>query len=94
MLKYIRKGNNGKMFLAKITVKLKKNVKNPETQTLETLLRRLNFAEVKKIAFAKVYEIKIDAKNKAEAQKIAAEIAEKTLYNPIIEEFEVIILHE
>lgn len=82
------------MFLAKITVKFKKNVKNPEAQTLETLLKRLTINSVKGIDCSKVYEIKIDTKTESDAQKIAKEIAEKILSNPIIEEFEVIISHE
>lgn len=82
------------MFLAKITVKFKKNVKNPEEQTLETLFQRLSIDEVKDINCAKVYEIKIDAKTEQEAQKLAEEIAEKVLSNPIIEESEVSVTNE
>lgn len=82
------------MFLAKITVKFKKAVKNPEAQTLETLLTRLEVNEVKGIDCAKVYEIKIDAKTKSDAQKTAEEIAGKILSNPIIEKFEVVIENE
>lgn len=77
------------MFLAKIVVKFKKNVKNPEAQTLETLVDRLGITEVLGVDSAKFYEITIDAKNPEDAHKIATELAQKVLSNPIIEEFEV-----
>ncbi len=83
-----------KMFTAKITVKFKKNIKNPETQTLETLLKRLSIDEIKGIKYAKFYEFKIDAKNKSEAEKIAEELAKNILSNPIIEETEVAVSNE
>lgn len=77
------------MFLAKIVVKFKKNVKNPEAQTLETLVERLGITEVSGVDSAKFYEIKINAKTPEEAHKITTELAQKVLSNPIIEEFEV-----
>lgn len=77
------------MFLAKIIVKFKKGVKNPEEKTLETLISRLEIKEIEAISCAKFYEFKIKAKNNVEALKIANDLAGKVLSNPIIEEFEV-----
>lgn len=82
------------MYLAKIIVKFKKNVKNPEAQTLETLVSRLQIENISSINCAKFYEIKIDAKNLEDAQKIAEKLAQNILSNPIIEEFEVQITNE
>lgn len=79
------------MFLAKIIVKFKKEVKNPEEQTLETLISRLDFQEIEAVSCAKFYELKINAETKIEALKIANDLAQKVLSNPIIEEFEVTI---
>jgi|GEM_PF-1046695 phosphoribosylformylglycinamidine synthase len=77
------------MFLAEIIVKFKKNVKNPEEKTLETLISRLDFQEIETVSCSKLYNFKIKTKNKSEALKIANELAKKVLSNPIIEEFEV-----
>lgn len=77
------------MFLAKIIVKFKKGVKNPEEKTLETLISRLEINEIESISCAKFYEFKINLKDKVEAEKIANDLAKKVLSNPIIEEFEV-----
>jgi len=82
------------MFLAKIIVKFKKGVKNPEEKTLETLISRLEIQEIESISCAKFYELKINAENKFEAEKIANDLAQKVLSNPIIEEFEVTIEEE
>lgn len=79
------------MFLAKIIVKFKKGVKNPEEKTLETLISCLDVKLVESISCAKFYEFKIDAKNHIDAEKIANDLANKVLANPIIEEFEVSI---
>jgi phosphoribosylformylglycinamidine synthase len=77
------------MFLAKIIVKFKTGVNNPEEKTLETLLSRLDFQVIETISCAKFYEFKINAKDKYDAEKIANDLAKKVLSNPIIEEFEV-----
>ncbi len=77
------------MFLAKIIVKFKKGVNNPEEKTLETLLSRLDFQAIEAISCAKFYEFKINTKDKYDAEKIANNLAEKVLANPIIECFEV-----
>ena len=77
------------MFLAKIIVKFKKGVKNPEEKTLETLISRLEIQDIESLSCAKFYEFKIKAKDKFEAEKIANDLAQKVLSNPIIEKFEV-----
>jgi len=81
------------MFLAKIIVKFKKSVKNPEAKTLETLITRLEMSGIEDVSCAKFYELKIDAQNSFEAEKIAIDLTQKILSNPIIEEFEVKIEH-
>jgi phosphoribosylformylglycinamidine synthase len=82
------------MFLAKIIVKFKKGVKNPEEKTLETLISRLGILEIEPVSCAKFYEFKINAQSKIEAEKIANDLAQKVLSNPIVEEFEVAIKEE
>ena len=82
------------MFSAKIIVKFKKNVKNPEAKTLETLLSRIDLPQISNVNCAKLYEIKIDANSKNEAQKTATYLAQQVLCNPIIEDFEVTITDE
>ncbi|MDD3419929.1 MAG: phosphoribosylformylglycinamidine synthase subunit PurS [Candidatus Gastranaerophilales bacterium] len=77
------------MFLAKITVKFKKGVKNPEAQTLETLLARLGENNVQEVVCSKNYELVLAAFDSKEASCKANDIANKVLANPIIEDYEV-----
>lgn len=77
------------MFLAKITVKFKKCVKNPEAQTLETLLARIGEKDVQEVICSKSYELVLVASDSKEAFFKANNIANKALANPIIEDYEV-----
>lgn len=77
------------MFLAKIIIKFKKGIKNPEEKTLKTLISHLKIQEIEPISCAKFYELKINAKDSLSASKIADDLARNVLSNPIIEEFEV-----
>jgi phosphoribosylformylglycinamidine synthase len=83
-----------KMYLAKIIVKFKKGVKNPEAQTLKTLLERLEEESVLDVSCSKLYELSIEAKSSDEALSKAKELANKVLANPIIEDFEVEICEQ
>lgn len=76
------------MYLAKIKVSKKKEIKNPEVQTLQRLLDRENLA-LRCKSSSILYEFEIDSKNLEEANEIIQKIAQDFLYNPIVEEYQV-----
>lgn len=76
------------MYLAKIKVYKKKEIKNPQVQTLQRLLDRRKLPLVCKNSSI-LYEFEIEADSFEEAKEIAVKTAQDVLFNPIIEDFKV-----
>ena len=77
------------MFNAKVTVRLKKGLLDPQGTAINGALKSLGFSGVKEVKVGKFIEIFIDAKNEAEAGKKADEMGKKLLANPVIEVYSV-----
>ncbi len=77
------------MFLAKVYVTLKQTVNDPQGLTIKGGLQSLGFSGVKSVRAGKYMEIKVDAKDKGEAEAAVTEMCKKLLANPVIEEFRV-----
>lgn len=75
------------MFLARVDISLKPTVNDPEGLTIRGALHSLGFQSVDSVRAGKYMEIRIDAKDKAEAEKQVTEMCRKLLANPVIEEF-------
>jgi phosphoribosylformylglycinamidine synthase len=73
------------MFNAKVTVRLKKGLLDPQGTAIGGALRSLGYSQVKEVKVGKFIEVIIDAKNKAEAGKKVEEMCKKLLANPVIE---------
>ncbi|WP_022851870.1 phosphoribosylformylglycinamidine synthase subunit PurS [Limisalsivibrio acetivorans] len=71
----------------KVYVKLKSGVLDPQGQTILGSVRRLGHDFVKDVRVGKFFEIEVDETENLE-EKIA-EISDKVLSNPIIEEFSI-----
>lgn len=75
------------MYLARVDISLKPTVNDPEGLTIKGGLHSLGFKSVDSVRAGKYMEIRIDAKDKAEAEEQITEMCKKLLANPVIEEF-------
>ncbi|MFH1710484.1 MAG: phosphoribosylformylglycinamidine synthase subunit PurS [bacterium] len=75
------------MFNAKITVRMKKGLLDPQGTAIGGALKSLGYSQVKEVRVGKFIEVTMDVKSKAEAEKKAEEMCRKLLANPVIEVF-------
>ncbi len=81
-------------FLIDVVVRRKKGVLDPEGNTISEALKRLGYESIKKVDTAKLFSIEIESESPADAKKIALEIADKVLSNPVIENFSILNIEE
>ena len=72
---------------AKIYIRMKKGLLDPQGKTIGGALNSLGFSEVQEVKVGKLIEIKLKAKNKEEAGKKIEQMSKKLLANPVIEIF-------
>jgi len=75
------------MFNAKVTVRLKKGLLDPQGTAISGALRSLGYSQVKEVKVGKFIEVSLNAKDKAEAGKKVEEMCRKLLANPVIEAY-------
>jgi phosphoribosylformylglycinamidine synthase len=75
------------MWLAKVHVTLKPVVLDPQGQAIQGGLRTLGFDTVQGVRAGKYLEIKLDAPDRGEAERLVTEMCTKLLANPVIEEY-------
>ena len=75
------------MWLAKVHVTLKPVVLDPQGQAIQGGLHQLGFEGVQSVRAGKYVEIKLDAPNRAEAERLVNEMCTKLLSNPVIEDY-------
>jgi len=81
------------MIQAKVIVQLKDGVLDPEAETTTKAAMHLGFDAVKKVVIQKCFLVQVEAQNTAEALKVADQLAQKLLVNPVIENYQVEIDH-
>jgi phosphoribosylformylglycinamidine synthase len=74
---------------ARVYVTLKPSVFDPQGTTVAEALHTLGYAQVTDVRQGKYFELDIDAGNAAEAERLAAEAADKLLANPVIESYRI-----
>jgi phosphoribosylformylglycinamidine synthase len=74
---------------ARVYVTLKPSVFDPQGSTIAEALHSLGFDTVADVRQGKYFELDLRASTPEEAEKIAAEVADRVLANPIIETFRV-----
>ena len=74
---------------ARVFVTLKPSVFDPQGTTVTEALHTLGYAAVKDVRQGKYFELEIDAPSADEARKVASEVSEQLLANPIIESYRV-----
>lgn len=75
------------MWLAKVHVTLKPVVLDPQGLAVQGGLRTLGFDTVQSVRAGKYLEIKLEAPNEAEAERLVKEMCTKLLANPVIEDY-------
>lgn len=74
-------------YLARVDITLKAAVNDPQGNTILGALHSLGFSEVGTVRAGKYMEIRLDAADKAKAEKQVTEMCKKLLANPVIEDF-------
>jgi phosphoribosylformylglycinamidine synthase len=74
---------------ARISVKLKPDVLDVQGKTVERGVNDLGFTSVENVRVGKLIELDINSASAQEAHRIALELCEKLLVNPVIEIFEI-----
>ncbi len=77
------------MYLAKVYVTLKPTVNDPQGITVLGGLRNMGYGSVSEVRVGKFLEIRIDETDRGQAERIANEMCEKLLANPVIEQYSV-----
>ena len=74
---------------ARVFVTLKKSVFDPQGKTIADALHSLGYTGVGDVRQGQFFELELDAATADQAQKLASEVADKVLANPVIESYRV-----
>jgi phosphoribosylformylglycinamidine synthase subunit PurS len=74
---------------ARVFVTLKPSVFDPQGHTIVEALHSLGYGSVGDVRQGKFFELELNVPDAADAQKLAAEVADRVLANPVIESFRV-----
>ncbi len=74
---------------ARVTVTLKSGVLDPQGKAIEGALKSLGIAGVARVRQGKVFDIELDAADRAAAGRQLSEACEKLLANAIVEDYAV-----
>ena len=74
-----------------VTISLKKGVADPEGANTKKALNLLGFDNVKNVQAMKTFRIEIDTENEKKARAEIAEMCEKLLANPVIQDYTITI---
>lgn len=80
------------MVTARVEVRLKKGVADPEGENTRKALKLLGFAPVAKVRSARVFEIDLDVEEKGAATTMAEEMCSRLLANPVIHDYRITIV--
>jgi phosphoribosylformylglycinamidine synthase len=72
----------------RVLVTPKQGVLNPEGRTVQRALRDLGYADVSDVSTGKVIDLEIATDDALHARKLATEMCDKLLANPVIESYE------
>ncbi len=77
------------MYTAEVKITLKKTVADPQGLTVKHALESLGFKDIAGVRMGKFIILQLNAKDEAKAKAEAAEMSQKLLANPIIEDYSV-----
>jgi phosphoribosylformylglycinamidine synthase len=79
---------------ARVYVRLKNGVLDPQGMTIQRSLHSLGYDEVSGVRQGKVFEMDLSATDEARARERLEEMSRRLLSNPVIEDFSVEIVQE
>jgi len=74
---------------ARVFVTLKQSVFDPQGQTITEALHSLGYTGVADVRQGKFFELNVNAASADQAKKLASEVADKVLANPVIESYRI-----
>lgn len=81
-----------KAFQARVYVRLKPSVHDPQGETIRGALETLGYHGVIDVRQGKYFEMSLQADSRKDAEATVREIANRVLSNPVIETFQVAIV--
>jgi phosphoribosylformylglycinamidine synthase len=81
-----------KDFRAKVYVRLKPSVHDPQGETIRGALATMGYSGVGEVRQGKYFEMSVKAGTREDAEATVREIANRVLSNPVIETFQVDIV--
>jgi phosphoribosylformylglycinamidine synthase len=76
-------------YAARVEVRLRPGVADPEGATIERALSALGFDDVREVRAGRSFRFEVDARDEDGARRRAEELAHRLLANPVIEDSEV-----
>ncbi len=77
------------IFAVEVAVTLKPVVNDPQGLVVRDGLRQLGFAQVRSARVGKVIALEVEAESEQEARAAVAQMSEKLLRNPVIEDYHI-----
>jgi phosphoribosylformylglycinamidine synthase len=75
------------LFLAKITITLRKSILDPQGKAIHHALDSLGMTTVDDVRLGKYFEMKLASADRQEAERITTEACRKLLANSVMEDF-------
>jgi phosphoribosylformylglycinamidine synthase len=75
------------MYSAKIFVRHKKGISDPQGKTIKDALHALKYSGVSEVKVGKLIDLKIAAKSMQEATSAVNDMCKKLLANPVVEQY-------
>ena len=74
---------------ARVFVTLKPSVFDPQGRTIVDALQSLGYSSVADVRQGKYFELDLATTERAQAERLAADVADKVLANPVIESYRI-----
>jgi phosphoribosylformylglycinamidine synthase PurS subunit len=74
---------------ARVFVTLKPSVFDPQGRTIVDALQSLGYGNVANVRQGKYFELDLATTERAQAERLAADVADKVLANPVIESYRI-----
>lgn len=75
------------MYLAKITITLRKSILDPQGKAVEHAIGTMRLGTISGVRMGKYVELNVDAADERTARTIVEEVCKKLLANPIMEDY-------
>jgi len=75
---------------ALVHVILKPDVLDPQGKAIRNACAALGYEAVSDVRQGKLFEIRLDADDKEQARKLVAELCDKLIANPVIENYKIV----